>query len=412
MEFKRLAWRIPSPERAAEGWVEGGATKEQLNAARERAARERARWRPDDEAWKQLIALHDFVGKHVRLQFWHPIMIMLEEEGPYPLVCDCGGIATLKVDGLLQPFLLVGNVRELPTDEGTPALAYLQQRNEFSCKLAPISELYAIEEVDDGVLEREAREQAPRQNRVTPMGDLIRTRARGTLMGNRGCLHDDQREVVRPFVKGVDDWKTCVLAANGVRRQVMKPGSYTELFFLDEATALAAGHRPCSQCRPGPHKEFVGAWNRGNASVTGATEWRIGQIDRVLQTERMDIDGGKVTYQEDLDALPNGTFVRWPPGENTAPALVLGDRLLVWTPGGYGHFARSRPRGIVVSVITPKSIVNALAAGYPLHDLPDPPAIIAGNEAADAEYLAHHPELTQEDLTNGVFVLPFKNWRR
>ena len=85
---------------------------------------------------------------------------------------------------------------------------------------------------------------------------------------------------------------------------------------------------------------------------------------------------------------------------------------MVWTPGGYGHFARSRPRGIVVSVLTPRSIVNALAAGYPLHDLPDPPDTIAAEEGADAEYLAHHPELTQEDLINGVFVLPFKNWRR
>src|SRR3954468_18219668 len=89
----------------------------------------------------------------------------------------------------------------------------------------------------------------PRQNRVTPFGDIVANPARGTLMGNRGCLHDASGRIVRPF--RLTNWIYCLLEFKGRHRQVMSPGRYTELFFLDEATALAAGHRPCAECQRG-----------------------------------------------------------------------------------------------------------------------------------------------------------------
>src|SRR4051812_7324631 len=102
MKFQTMPWRIPGPERATEGWVEGRPTVQQLVDVRAAAGRARETWKPSNEAWQQLVVLHEFIGKHVRLQFWNPIMIMLEDEGPYPLTCDCRGIVTLLHDGFPQ----------------------------------------------------------------------------------------------------------------------------------------------------------------------------------------------------------------------------------------------------------------------------------------------------------------------
>lgn len=190
----------------------------------------------------------------------------------------------------------------------------------------------------------------------------------------------------------------------------MAPRNYTELFFQDEATALAAGFRPCFTCRRKRFEEFVSAWNKGNA--TGAVAPKgIKEIDVVLQAERLDDKERKVSYQASIDELPDGTFVLWPPETNTTPVLILGDRLLVWTPADYGHFSRSRPKDIAVTVITPRSIVNALSAGYKLLDLPEAPSLITVNDPTDYEWLARHPEITREDMVNRVFVLPVKNFR-
>jgi len=103
---------------------------------------------------------------------------------------------------------------------------------------------------------------SPLQNRVTPFGEIIATSARGTLMGNRGCLHDGARHIVRQFQRKA--WISCQLAFKGIKRSVMNPGEYTELFFLDEATALAAGHRPCATCSRPRFTAFVEAWKKGN----------------------------------------------------------------------------------------------------------------------------------------------------
>ena len=99
----------------------------------------------------------------------------------------------------------------------------------------------------------------PLQNRVTPYGDIIAVSARGTLMGNRGRLHDAIGRVVRRQVSSYSAWVTCLLAFKGRRRTVMAPGRYTELFFLDEATALSAGHRPCGECRRADYRRFKAA---------------------------------------------------------------------------------------------------------------------------------------------------------
>jgi hypothetical protein len=102
----------------------------------------------------------------------------------------------------------------------------------------------------------------PLQNRATPFGVIVASEARGNLMGNRGCLHDDNRALSRRRWT-TRAWVTCLLSFKGRRRQLMRPGHYTELFFLDEATALAAGHRPCAECRREAFRRFVDGWARG-----------------------------------------------------------------------------------------------------------------------------------------------------
>src|SRR5690349_19929351 len=109
----------------------------------------------------------------------------------------------------------------------------------------------------------------PLQNRVTPAGDIIATSARGTFMGNRGILHDDSRQIVRTSRNSM--WLICLLEFNGRKRTVMSPGNYTELFFLDEAVALAAGHRPCGECRRTHYRQYIAALNEeGDSPVSGA----------------------------------------------------------------------------------------------------------------------------------------------
>ena len=245
-------------------------------------------------------------------------MNMLEDEGPSPLIADCKGILTIHEEGFLQPYLLVENERDRPTLNGYSALKCLHTRPNVALKLVPVAELLEIEEVDDVELERQERESAPRQNRVSPTGELIRTRARGTLMGNRGCLHNRHREIAnpdRPYSKSTLDWKWCQIETDGPKRELMKPDWYTELFFLDEATALAAGHRPCFQCSRDRYDKFVAAWKAGNPGKFDVARWAVTAMDSALHAERLDSNQRKVTYPENLDTLPVGTFVMWPPGK-------------------------------------------------------------------------------------------------
>jgi hypothetical protein len=201
----------------------------------------------------------------------------------------------------------------------------------------------------------------PYQNRVTPAGDLIATPARGTRMGNRGgCLHDDAGRIVRPYHD--THWIICDPDYPGPNRHaVMAPGLYTHLFFLDEVTALAAGHRPCATCQRARFNAFRTSWAQANPDLAGSTAPLRDVVDGALHRERIDSSRRKVTYDGDLKDLPNGCFVTLLPGGQ--PHLVLDDRLLPWTPEGYQP-AIERAHAITVQILTPASIVRALKNGF------------------------------------------------
>ena len=198
----------------------------------------------------------------------------------------------------------------------------------------------------------------PRQNRVTPWGRIIAAPARGRLLGNRGVLHDAQGRIVRPW--RVKAWIACRLAFKGRRRVLMQPDRWTELFFLDEATALAAGHRPCFECRREAARRFKAAWLAGNPGRGLGPDCSIARIDECLHAERIARDGAKVTWTARLAELPEGAMVAL----GREPHLLSGGRLYPWRPDGYGPPIAAPDRE--ATVLTPRSIVNAIAAGYPL----------------------------------------------
>jgi hypothetical protein len=196
----------------------------------------------------------------------------------------------------------------------------------------------------------------PLQNRVNPWGDLFRTEARGGMMGNRGgAIHNEQREIVRPFKS--KRWITCVLEFRGRKRTVMTPRRYTELFFWDEATAFAAGHRPCAECRRERFNAFVAAWSARKG--VPARKWGADDIDEELHAARMDREHGKVSFEVELREMPNGCFVEI---EGDA-FLVWNGELLLWSPAGYRRSGRKADAGMV-RVLTPKPIVECFRAGY------------------------------------------------
>jgi hypothetical protein len=201
----------------------------------------------------------------------------------------------------------------------------------------------------------------PLQNRVTPAGAIVATPARGTLMGNRGRLHDASRRLVRQVTSGYRAWVTCRLAFRGRRRLVMAPGRYTELFFLDEATALAAGHRPCGECRRADYLRFKTAWLGANPDRGLEPATPIAAIDRELHRDRLGPDGRQRTFVADLTSVPDGVFVVLP--GSSEPLLFWGGALHPWSPARYGP-PRRRPGGIEVTVLTPRSTVLAISAGY------------------------------------------------
>jgi hypothetical protein len=196
----------------------------------------------------------------------------------------------------------------------------------------------------------------PLQNRVTPAGDIVAHPARGTLMGNRGCLHRPDGTL------GVARWRSrlwicCVLDWKGARRDPMPPGRWTALFFLDEATALAAGHRPCALCRRDAYRAFTDAWRRAHHLAAAP---RAAELDARLHHERVDPRTRRQrTGPAVLGALPDGAMVR----HAGAIALVAAGRLLPWSIEGYGAAAAIDP-GSSVELLTPPCVVATLAAGY------------------------------------------------
>ncbi len=200
----------------------------------------------------------------------------------------------------------------------------------------------------------------PRQNRVTPSGEIVAVPERGTMMGNRGILHDAEGRIRRPWQ--VKRWILCVLRFRGRHRTVMTPNRYTELFFLDEATGLAAGHRPCFECRRARFLVFRDAWAVGNRRIVGREPIRASEIDERLHAERVGPARSKRTYLANLDDLSDGVFVMLDGREGNA-YLIWGGELLAWSPGGYTE-RRKRPGSKTVTVLTPPSTVAAIRAGY------------------------------------------------
>jgi hypothetical protein len=190
------------------------------------------------------------------------------------------------------------------------------------------------------------------QNRVTPFGHVVADPARGLVYGNRGCLHDDRGRIRRPF--GVKRWIACRLEFRGWHRApLMQPRRFTELFFLDEATAFAAGHRPCRMCRYEDYQAFVGAWR----DVHPRSPVNADAIDDVLHAERWDAAARRQRWHRArFDDLSDGTFVV----RDDQPWVVVRDRLARWTPGRYRDHV-DRPTGGVATVVTPPSLVRALA---------------------------------------------------
>ena len=180
-------------------------------------------------------------------------------------------------------------------------------------------------------------------------------------MGNRGILHDDRGTVVRPW-KG-KAWIACALQWKVWKRTPFTPGTWSELFFLDEATAFAAGHRPCGECRRDDYLRFKEAWVTGNPGLDLTAAAPVQKIDAILQRDRVSEPprSAKVMFSAEIDKLPNGTFVIGPDG--TTPWLVWGEQILRWTPSGYDG-AEERPEAVAVNVLTPRSMVAALDAGY------------------------------------------------
>jgi hypothetical protein len=195
----------------------------------------------------------------------------------------------------------------------------------------------------------------PLQNRVTPTGEIVVDPGRGLLMGNRGCLHGPDRTL------GVTRWRSklwicCVLEWKGVRRDPMPPGRWTALFFLDEVTALAAGHRPCAYCRRQDFLAFAQAWR--SAQGLARRPWAH-EMDIRLHAERVTRTRRQVTRPASAGELPDGVMVR----HNATVGLLAGSALRPWSFQGYADPV-ALPRNEPVQLLTPPVTVAAIAAGY------------------------------------------------
>jgi hypothetical protein len=196
---------------------------------------------------------------------------------------------------------------------------------------------------------------APARNRVTPRGDIIAVAGRGAWMGNRGRLHEGRgaRDIVRNHHSKA--WITCVLEFKDRHAPQWAPNHYTQLFFLDEAVAFAAGHRPCAECRRGDYNSYRQAWSQTHCGTTPYAK----DIDNQLHRERIDASQHLLLWSH----LPDGVFVDTGDG----PAVVIGDHLAVWDEKTYAYRRRlSKPAAGSASVLTPPSTVAVLHAGYPV----------------------------------------------
>jgi hypothetical protein len=209
-------------------------------------------------------------------------------------------------------------------------------------RAAPQDDGYCVEKV------------MPLQNRVTPLGEIIATAQRGLFTGNRGIIHDPAMKTLLKRRWSSKAWITCVCEFRGRRRDVMATRSWTELFFLDEATSFAAGHRPCFYCRRDDANAFRAAWQRGN----GASGVRAPEIDAVLHAERLDGKAKRLhALPTPIEVLPDGAMVQ-AAGESY---LIARGRVLLWSFDGYRD---AHGRVADAMLLTPPSTLRALAAGY------------------------------------------------
>jgi hypothetical protein len=194
----------------------------------------------------------------------------------------------------------------------------------------------------------------PLQNRVTPSGDIVAVSDRGLFTGNRGIIHDPATKTLLRKRWSSPAWLTCVCEFRGRRRQVMGGRSWTELFFLDEATALSAGHRPCFYCRRDDANRFRAAWEQGN----GVTNVRAPDIDAVLHRERLD-RGRKRLHALPMrwEKLPDGAMLQ----SGAESYLVARGRALQWSFAGYRTVDNTIKDAML---LTPPSTLRALSAGY------------------------------------------------
>jgi hypothetical protein len=198
----------------------------------------------------------------------------------------------------------------------------------------------------------------PLQNRVSPWGELEDDPSKaGTIMGNRGVLHDKDKNIVRQWLN--KEWKACVPQFKGIdRKPLFQEKNYSELFFLDEATAYASGHRPCCYCQRVKYKAFKLYWATTHRDEKPATEIPIKEIDKILHQERIGSGGVKVKYAASLATLPEGTIFE----VDEKAFLLYRGRILRWSFTGYSaaEFGVSETE---VNVLTPRSIVDLYAAG-------------------------------------------------
>jgi hypothetical protein len=194
----------------------------------------------------------------------------------------------------------------------------------------------------------------PLQNRVTPFGDIVAIAQRGLFIGNRGIIHDPATRTLLRRRWTTKAWLVCLLHYKGRRREVMRRRSWTELFFLDEAIALAAGHRPCFYCRREDAEAFRAAWAKGRGVALPLAP----EMDELLHAERQDRGRKRVhPIPGPVGELPDGAMIA---ADGAAYTIVRG-RAFCWTEQGY-----SAVPGIphAAGLLTPPSTLLAMRAGY------------------------------------------------
>jgi hypothetical protein len=200
----------------------------------------------------------------------------------------------------------------------------------------------------------------PLQNRVSPFSTLAATPERGAWTGNRGVIHNEQKQIVKNHA--VKYWITCSLTYKDHWRAVMSPNRWTELFFLDEATAFAAGHRPCGFCRHADFKQFKSLWLAANGQQYGLTEnTKMDMIDTVIHQDRLDENGHQKTFQAPLSSLPSGTFIVF--DSPTDAYLWYEQNLYAWSFSGYTRLDLFE-KDQIATVLTPQSYVAVFKMGY------------------------------------------------